>query len=101
MISATQIFGRCATIAFALLITTEAWALRCGNRLIKEEMPEAEVIALCGEPVEAKYLGYVLRTYILKRPAGSSSLIGTRHVYCGFHEYLLVKEFKFNLWPRK
>ena len=101
MISATQIFGRCATIAFALLITTDAWALRCGNRLIKEEMPEAEVIALCGEPVEAKYLGYVLRPYILKRPAGSSSLSGTRHVYGGFHEELLVKELLFNFGPRK
>lgn len=101
MISPAQIVSRCAAIALALLITTDAWALRCGSRLIKEEMPEAEVIALCGEPVSTKYLGYVLRPYILKRPAGLSGLSGTRHVYGGFHEELLVKELLFNFGPRK
>lgn len=101
MLSPAQAISRYTIIAFALLITTDAWALRCGSRLIKDEMPEAEVIELCGEPVSTEYLGYVLRPYILKRPAGSSSLSGTRHVYGGFHEELLVKELLFNFGPRK
>lgn len=101
MLSSARTISRCTAIAIVLLISTNAWALRCGNRLIKDEMPEAEVVQLCGAPVSSKYLGYVLRPYILKRPAGLSSLSGTRHVYSGFHEELLVKELLFNFGPRK
>jgi hypothetical protein len=93
--------SRFAVICVALLIATDAWALRCGSSLIKEDMPEAEVIALCGEPVSTRHLGYVLRPYIIKRPAGVSSLSGTRRHYAGFQEELLVKEMLFNFGPRK
>ena len=93
--------SRLTVIACVLLFATDAWALRCGSRLVKDGMAEEDVIALCGEPVSTKYLGYVLRPYILKRPAGMSSLDGTRHVYGGFHEELLVKELLFNFGPRK
>ena len=101
MLSPAQTVSRYTAIAIVLLISSNAWALRCGNRLIKDEMPEAEVVQLCGEPVSSNYLGHVLRPYILKRPAGLSSLSGTRHVYGGFHEELLVKELLFNFGPRK
>jgi len=84
-----------------LLVASDAWALRCGSRLIKEGMLESQVIGLCGEPVSSRSLGYVLRPYIIKRPAGSSSLSGTRHLYAGFHEELLVKEMLFNFGPQK
>ncbi len=93
--------GRISVVVCALLITSDAWALRCGSRLVKDGMAEADVIALCGQPVSTRYLGYVLRPYILKRPAGLSGLSGTRHVYGGFHEELLVKELLFNFGPRK
>lgn len=85
----------------ALLFACDAWALRCGNRLVKDGMLESRVIALCGEPVSTRTLGYVLRPYIVRRPAGKSSLSGTRHVYGGFHQELLVKEMLFNFGPRK
>jgi hypothetical protein len=101
MSSPVQTISRYTAIAIVLFISTDAWALRCGSRLIKDEMPEAEVIQLCGEPVSTEYLGYVLRPYILKRPAGLSGLSGTRHVYGGFHEELLAKELLFNFGPRK
>ena len=101
MLSPVRKISRITVVACALIVTTDAFALRCGSRLVKDEMPEAEVIELCGEPVSTQYLGYVLRPYILKRPAGISSLSGTRHVYGGFHEELLVKELLFNFGPRK
>jgi hypothetical protein len=85
----------------ALLAASDALALRCGSRLIKEEMLESEVVALCGEPVSTRHLGYVLRPSFIRRPAGISSLAGTRHVYSGFHNELLVKEMLFNFGPRK
>lgn len=88
------------TCAF-ILISDPAYALRCGNRLVKEGMDESRVIGLCGEPVSRRHLGYVLRPYILKRPAGILGTHSTRHVYSGFHEELIVTELTFNFGPHK
>jgi hypothetical protein len=85
----------------ALLVAGDALAFRCGNRLIKEGMPESQVVVLCGEPVSTRYLGYILRPYVIKAPIGKSSLSGSRHIYGGFHEEVLVKEMLFNFGPRK
>ena len=90
-----------ALICSVLLVSENAWALRCGNRLVKEGMYETEVIAICGDPVETRQLGYVLRPYVLKQPAGLSSLHGTRHVYSGFHQELSVTQMVFNFGPHK
>jgi len=84
-----------------MLISDPAYALRCGSRLVKEGMDESRVIDLCGEPVSRRRLGYVLRPYILKRPAGILGMHSTRHVYSGFHEELMVTELTFNFGPRK
>jgi hypothetical protein len=84
-----------------MLISDPAYALRCGSRLVKEGMDESRVIDLCGEPVSRRRLGYVLRPYILKRPAGILGMHSTRHVYSGFHEELMVMELTFNFGPRK
>lgn len=84
-----------------MLISDPAYALRCGSRLVREGMDEVRVIDLCGEPVSRRRLGYVLRPYILKRPAGILGMHSTRHVYSGFHEELMVTELTFNFGPRK
>jgi hypothetical protein len=84
-----------------ILASDPAYALRCGQRLIKEGMHESRVIELCGEPVSRRYLGYVLRPYILKLPASDLGTRSTRHVHSGFHEELLVTELTFNFGPRK
>jgi len=84
-----------------MLLSDPAYALRCGSRLVKEGMDEVRVIDLCGEPVSRRHLGYVLRPYILKRPAGILGTHSTRHVYSGFHEELMVTELTFNFGPRK
>jgi hypothetical protein len=91
------------TTALVLLLgaSHDAWALRCGSRLVGEGMAESEVIRLCGEPVTVRQLGYVLRPYILKLPGGRPGTHGTRRVYAGFHEELLVKEMLFNFGPRR
>ena len=84
-----------------MLASDPAYALRCGSRIIQDGMHESRVIQLCGEPVSRRHLGYVLRPYILKRPAGILGTHSTRHVYSGFHEELLVTELIFNFGPRK
>jgi hypothetical protein len=92
---------RIAIACGAMMIAGNALAFRCGNRLVKEGMAESQVIELCGEPESTRHLGYKLRPYIIKRPAGQSSLSGSRHIYAGFHEEVLIKEMLFNFGPRK
>ncbi len=84
-----------------MLISDPAHALRCGRLLVKDGMQEAQIIEMCGDPVSRRYLGYVLRPYILKRPAGILGMHSTRHIYSGFHEELLITELTFNFGPRK
>jgi hypothetical protein len=84
-----------------LVVGDDAWALRCGNRLMKEGMVESQVIELCGEPESVRRLGYVLRPYIIKRPAGSMGLHSTQRVYGGYHQELAVTEMVFNFGPSK
>jgi len=90
-----------AVLLLLLAQAGDAWALRCGNRLVGEGMTEAEVIRLCGEPVTVRNLGYVLRPYLLKVPAGRPGTHGTRRVYGGFHEEFMVREMLFNFGPRR
>ena len=87
--------------AILLLATEPAHALRCGTRLVKEGMLEAQVIELCGEPVSRQDLGYVLCPYLVKRPAGRPGHHSTTYVYGGYHEELRVTELLFNFGPRK
>lgn len=90
------------SLAVALLLESgSAHALRCGNRLVKEDMYESQVIELCGEPVSKRYLGHVVRPYILKLPAGSFDHHSTRHVSSGYYDELMVTELLFNFGPRK
>lgn len=91
------LFSACVFV----LQSDPAHALRCGSRLVKDGMHESRVIEMCGEPVARRHLGYVLRPYILKRPAGIVGTHSTRHIYSGFHEELLVTELTFNFGPRK
>lgn len=85
----------------SLALCSDAWALRCGSRLVKEGMYETEVIALCGEPWSVRELGYVLRPYILKQPVGILGSHATRRVWSGFHQELAVRELLFNFGPHK
>lgn len=89
-------------LACAMLFAADnAWALRCGNRIVKEGMFESEVVDLCGEPATVRRLGYVLRPYIIKVPAGGFGSHGTKRVYGGYHEELEVRELLFNFGPHK
>lgn len=84
-----------------MLSSQPAHALRCGTRLVKDGMLESHVIEICGAPVSRLELGYVLRPYILKRPAGNFGTHGTKRVYGGYHQQLPVTELVFNFGPRK
>lgn len=89
------------TAAAASLLPADAWALRCGNQIVKEGMHETRVIDLCGEPTSVQQLGFAWRPYIIKVPAGSLGQHGIRRVYGGYHEQLLVTEMLFNFGPHR
>ena len=98
----TQRFFLCLILGVSsVLASNDAWALRCGNKLIKIGMPETRVIELCGEPAAVHDLGFVLRPYIIKVPAGDFGIRGTRRVYGGYHQELLVRELVFNFGPHR
>jgi len=92
---------RTCLVVVLLGACSDAWALRCSNRLVLEGMTEARVIELCGEPEFVRWLGYMLRPYILKIPAGGFGSRATRRVHSGFYQELAVKELLFNFGPHK
>ncbi|MBT8080653.1 MAG: DUF2845 domain-containing protein [Gammaproteobacteria bacterium] len=88
-------------IAFLLLASDPAHALRCKSKVIREGMVESEVIRLCGEPVSRQDLGYVVRSgYRIQRGLSTYRIAGGRYGY-GYHEELIVTEMLFNFGPRK
>ncbi len=88
-------------IVCGLLAAADARALRCGNRIVQEGMTDVQVVELCGQPYSEHHLGYVLRPYIVKRPAGLLGVRSTRRSYGGYHQELVVTEMLFNFGPRK
>jgi len=86
--------------ALLLLCADPAHALRCGTKLVLNGMNQAEVIAICGEPVSVRELGYVLRAYHFnKRPRHST--VETYYPGYGFSQQLIVTELVYNFGPRK
>lgn len=96
-----QILPSLLPVLLLMLVSEPAHALRCGQRLVREGMYESQIIALCGEPVSKRYLGYVLRPSVMKLSAGTFGMHSTRQVYSGYHEELLVTELTFNFGPQK
>ncbi len=84
-----------------LLMAADARALRCGSRIVQEGMTDVQVIELCGKPHSESHLGFVLRPYIVRRPAGISGHRSTRRSYGGYHQELAITEMLFNFGPRK
>jgi len=100
-LAANKIIITLGIASVLLLSSNAAWALRCGNKLVKQDMHESRVIELCGKPVSTRPLGYILRPYIIKQRVGISVSQGMRHVYGGYHQELDVKEMLFNFGPHK
>ncbi len=90
-----------AMVALTLLVASPAAnAFRCGNKLVKRGMFEAQVLAICGEPVSTRELGFIVRHYDPRdrRPG----LVYYRDAFgYGARSDLLVTEMLFNLGPHK
>ena len=92
-------FVLASSLILLLLGSNDAFALRCGNKLVKDGMHELQVRAICGEPVATQWLGYVLRYY---DPRGNRSLLSySHHLSYGARQELPVVEMLFNFGPHK
>jgi hypothetical protein len=79
-----------------------AHAFRCGTKLVKEDMHQQQVIAICGEPTTRRHMGYAVRgvPYGWRRvtPGGRETWYprgGT------LTEEVIVTEWVYNFGPRK
>ena len=91
----------CALFIVALLLAEPAAAFRCGSKLVRDGMHEAQVIAACGEPTSRRHLGFTIRSFAYHaRP-----LPGWHRSYFPgvgtISEEVAVTEFVYNFGPRK
>lgn len=93
-------------LAFALtgglLLAGDAFALRCGNKIVRDGMHEAEVIAICGEPLTRRDIGRTFKNPDVNvREAGP--LYPTNRVTIpGFlSTEVVVTEHVYNFGPRR
>ena len=52
---------RLLVVIVGILSMQDAHALRCGNKIVRDGMHEAEVLAICGEPTLRRDIGTTVR----------------------------------------
>lgn len=91
----------CFVTAMLLFSSSTAYAFRCGSRLVKEDMHEAEVRRACGAPTTMQHIGRALRNVgiPLKRGHGGWK---TQH-FPGYSlaQEVIITEYVYNFGPRK
>ena len=87
---------------FALLLATPAYAFRCGNKLVKENMHEAQVRQACGAPTTMRHIGRALRSVnIPARGRYGNGWRTERFPGYGYSQEVVVTEYVYNFGPRK
>jgi len=85
------------------LLATPAHAFRCGNKLVREDMHEHQVLVACGEPATVRNLGTAVRsvhipTHRTVLPGISSERYGRYGYYI---QEVVITEYVYNFGPRK
>ena len=89
------------TAVIVLCCSGPAWAFRCGNRIVTENMHEAEVLGACGPPATTRYIGRTLRTVdIPRRHRHGNWMIGRFPAY-NLAQEVIVTEYVYNFGPRR
>ena len=92
-----------ATLCFALMLASApAHAFRCGNKIVTEDMHEAQVRAACGAPATMRIIGSAVRNVnvpIRRIPGGG----WTQQYYSGYAyaQEVIITEYIYNFGPRK
>ncbi len=89
-------------VAAGLLVSDDAEALRCGNKIVRDGMHEAQVLAICGEPTTRRDIGRTLRGPELRPYPPDSRYPLDRYTYPGLYPTeVVVTEYIYNFGPRK
>lgn len=85
------------------LLSDQAFAFRCGSKLVRDGIHEQKVLQICGEPVSVRHLGYAIRPYdFSSRRQTLPGLSVNRYPYHrNFSEEVLITEYVYNFGPRK
>jgi len=91
-----------AAAVLALLIAEPAAAFRCGSKLVKDGMHEAQVVAVCGQPATRRNLGVAIRGYDhrYQRQLGPG-WTETHSPGYGYATEVVITEYVYNFGPRK
>ncbi len=89
-----------------VLVAVPAHAFRCGNKLVREDMHEQQVLVACGEPATIRYLGTAVRNvHVPTRRRLLPGISSERYVrYGGYNYYtqeVVITEYVYNFGPRK
>jgi len=91
-----------ATVAlFLTLISDGAYAFRCGNRIVTEDMHEAEVRRACGAPTTMRHIGRTLRNVNIPIEAQHGGWTSRRFPGVDFVQEVVVTEYVYNFGPQK
>ena len=92
-----------AVLAALLLLAEPAQAFRCGSKLVKDGMHEAQVVAICGEPTTRRNLGMAVRYYDYRyyRETSPGWSYTRRPGYGNFASEVIITEYVYNFGPRK
>ena len=90
-------------IALLLLFAEPAQAFRCGSKLVKDGMHEAQVVAVCGEQTTRRNLGVAVRNYDYRYHRGTSPGWSSYRNpgYGSFTQEVIITEYVYNFGPRK
>ena len=90
-----------ALVAAALLFPAPAEAFRCKNKIVREDMHEQQVIAICGQPTTQRQLGYAIRGYSGYRRVYPGGFSRRSYGAPNLAQEVIVTEYTYNFGPRK
>ena len=88
--------------AAGMLLADDAHALRCGTKIVRDGMHEAQVIAICGEPTTRRDIGRTLRGPDLRTYPTDPRYPTDRYYYpIPYPTEVVVTEYVYNFGPRR
>ena len=91
-----------AILVVGMSVADPAHALRCGNKLVRDGMHEAQVLAICGEPTTRREIGRTLRGPDLRTYPSDPRYPTDRYYYpIPYPTEVIVTEYIYNFGPRR
>ncbi len=90
-------------LLLVLIDTAPAYAFRCGNKIVVENMHEQQVLNVCGEPASIRHLGYTIHSMRTPRSRGLvfDGAAWRDADYNYYAREVAITEFVYNFGPRK